>query len=320
MSNKSIGIIYNPTSGHKFSHNYAKKSLGMFNDLLSKGGYTCRDFSAGSAFQALTNVRSAIKQKEINYLIVFGGDGMVHLGFNAVAKTNIPLGIVPVGSGNDFAKAIKIPVNNIENVIRGISLGILHKSFKAIDCGQATPLDNNQTFSRTYFAGSLSAGLDAKINATANTLKIAPGPSRYFVAAMKELAVMQNYGYQVDYESNKFHEAGVLCCVSNSPYIGGGIMIAPSAEVDDGKLDLILGGKMNSMSALRLFLKAYKGLHTKDSRVTCAQVTKVILRQLPDSKEMPFLMADGEYVGQAPAEIEVCPKAVQIIFHPKALS
>jgi diacylglycerol kinase (ATP) len=84
-------------------------------------------------------------------------------------------------------------------------------------------------------------------------------------------------------------------------------------------LDLILAPELKFRDTFKLFIKAYKGLHVLDPKVISARVDEVTISQLDGSPTMPFLMADGEYVGTAPAKVEVCPKAVQIIFHPNAL-
>jgi diacylglycerol kinase (ATP) len=319
MTRKNIGIIYNPASGYKPFHSFTKQYVPMFNSLLSRAGYECIELSAATSDLALFNVKEAIKGKKIQYLVVFGGDGMVHLGFNAVAEAKIPLGIVPVGSGNDFARSVKIPINKIYEVIQGICFGILNASYKTVDCGVVEPLAGNNTLTKTYFAGSLSAGIDAEINLHANSLTLLPSGTRYFVASLKKMISLKPYGYKVHYGSHHFTQEGSICCVSNTPYVGGGVMIAPNAQYDDGLLDVILAPPVNPSEAIRLFLNAYKGLHVKDPRIIEAQVKSVTIQQLPDANELPFLMADGEYVGRAPVKVSVLPKAIDIIFHPSAL-
>jgi diacylglycerol kinase (ATP) len=130
---------------------------------------------------------------------------------------------------------------------------------------------------------------------------------------------LKPYGYKVRYGSHQFNREGSICCISNTPYIGGGVMIAPNAQYDDGLLDVILAPPVTPAEAIKLFLNAYKGAHIKDQRIIESQVKSATIQQLPDGNELPFLMADGEYVGRAPVKVSVLPQAIDIIFHPSAL-
>jgi len=315
---KVVGFVYNPESGYGLVKHLNKKYLPFLEKSLNKIGLETKNLSAVSYDKAIENVKNAIKKKEIDYLVCFGGDGMAHLAVNATVNSGIPFGIVPIGSGNDTARSLKIPIDEVEVVIKGIVYGIEAKHFKKIDLGKVSPIKGNNTFDPSYFVGVLSAGIDAKIARTANENKWLSGSTKYFFSSLKDLSTLKPYGYKIKYDNHKFEGKGVMCGVANQPIFGGGIEIAPGAKLDDGKFNLLLAQAINRPDAINLFFKAYKGQHIGDPRIIYETCKEVTIEQGPDGADIPILMADGEVMGTAPAKVEIVPKAVSVIMHPNA--
>ena len=117
------------------------------------------DLSGQSARQALANCKDAVASNRIDALLAVGGDGMVHLGVDAVAGTGLPLGIVAVGSGNDIAREFRLPILNVSNSIHQVMSSLFGERSRATDVMEITG-----SHGTTHALAVLSAGIDAAIN------------------------------------------------------------------------------------------------------------------------------------------------------------
>ena len=110
----TLGIVINPTSGRGKGKGFGEQALAEF----AKHAIEIIDLSAENFVTAAKNAKEAVEKKLIDGLVVVGGDGMFHLGVNAVVKTNIPIGLIAAGTGNDSARALGLPIHN---VVEGVS-------------------------------------------------------------------------------------------------------------------------------------------------------------------------------------------------------
>jgi diacylglycerol kinase (ATP) len=236
-------------------------------------------------------------------LVVVGGDGMVNLGANLVAGTKVPLGIVPSGTGNDTARSLGIPHDNIEAAI-GVLLDALTRPARVIDAGRIRRSDD----STTWFACMVSAGFDAVVNERANRMNWPKGPSRYNLAMLIELAVLRPITYRLVLDGVESTTTGVLISVGNGVSLGGGMKVTPDALLDDGMLDVLVVQRLTRLQFLRIFPRVFKGTHLSDPRVAVHRVRRVTI----DADDV-VAYADGERIGPLPVEIEVVPGALRVL-------
>ena len=248
----------------------------------------------------------------VDALVVVGGDGMVHLGVNALAgsgeaASTVPLGIVPNGTGNDFARTLGLPLNDVAAACRRITGGIASGG-RPVDLGRITAAGGC-----CWFAGVLSAGFDAAVNDRANGWRWPRGKARYNLAMLRELVAFRAIEYTVtDYtetdDGDTWDQGAMLISIANGQSIGGGMRIAPDARPDDGLLDLFVVRPLPRVRFLAVFPKVFSGRHIGHPAVEIRRVRKVRL-----SARNVVAYADGERIGPLPLIVEVVPGAVRIL-------
>ncbi|MBK4346270.1 YegS/Rv2252/BmrU family lipid kinase [Lacisediminihabitans changchengi] len=236
-------------------------------------------------------------------LIVVGGDGMVNLGTNLVAGTDVPLGIVPSGTGNDMARALGIPHENSAGAI-DLLLKQLQLPARTIDAGLIHRSDGGET----WYACMVSAGFDAVVNERANRMTWPKGPMRYNLALLYELIGLKPIRYTLTFDGEVTEVEGMMISVGNGVSLGGGMLVTPDAEVDDGLLDVLVVGRLTRLQFLRIFPRVFRGEHLTDPRVTVRRVKRVTI-----AAEGVAAYGDGERVGPLPVTIEVRPGALKVL-------
>ena len=235
--------------------------------------------------------------------VVVGGDGMVSLGVTLLAGTDVPLGLVPSGTGNDFARALGLPHDDHRAAI-GTLLGCLPLGPRTVDAARVTGADGRVT----WFAGTLSAGFDALVNDRANRMRWPRGRRRYDLALALELLALRRIRYELVVDGEASAVEGTLVSVGNGRSFGGGIEVLPGAVLDDGLLDVLVVERLSRLQFLRLFPKVAKGEHLGDRRVSVRRA-----RRLRIDAPGVVAYADGERVGPLPVEIEVVAGALRVL-------
>ena len=286
---RDIALLTNPTAGK----GKGGKARGAVLDKLRSGGLSVRDLSGQSADEALDLARAAVKDGA-EALVVLGGDGMVHLGVQAVAGTGIPLGIIPAGTGNDVARYFDIPrkdpVAAAEIVIRGDT--------RQVDLARS---------GTKYFATVLCAGFDALVNERANRMTWPKGQMRYNIATLSELRVFKPLHYTLDLDGQQLKIEAMMVSVGNGPSFGGGLRIAEGALLDDGMLDVIVIKPMSRGSLVRTYPKLFNGTHT-----THPQYEHHLVRTVTVASPGITTYADGERFGDLPLTVECAPGALTV--------
>lgn len=335
-----VGVVVNPAADQGRAAGAGAVTLAR----LREAGVDVVELSGASFDDALARASAAVAAG-LDALVVVGGDGMVHLGVNAVAQTGVPLGVVAAGSGNDLAHAVGLPVHAPAAAVR-VVLDALDGEppsgpagttderdvracpagrVRALDLAHVRPLPGSDAAPRWY-AGVLSAGLDAAVNATANAVTWPRGRARYAVAVLRELRRFAPFGYRVRTHGapgvgptagvrpgEVWEQAGTLVAVANGPRIGGGIQIAPGAALDDGLLDVVLAGPFSRLGAVRIFPLTYVGQHVRHPRVEVRRTCAVTLEATTEGTPPPAAFADGERVGTLPLAVAVVPGALRLL-------
>jgi len=234
-------------------------------------------------------------------LVVVGGDGMVSLGVNVLARSQVPMGLVAAGTGNDLARALGLPHDDPEAGIDAL-VEALGRPPQTIDLGLMQHGDL-----RTWFACVLSAGFDAVVNERANRMARPRGPSRYTIALLRELATFRPRRYAITIDGARRDQAAMLVSVANTPSLGGGMRIVPHADLADGVLDVFIVHPLSRMGLLGVFPRVFAGEHVDHPAVEFVRARRVRVEA-----DDIIAYADGERVGPLPVEVEVVPGALRM--------
>lgn len=303
--NRKIAVALNPTS----DHGRAAKHLGAILEALRNTGVEVADVSAATAAESLVLAQGAVADG-IDALIVAGGDGMVHLGLQAVAGTSTPLGIIAIGSGNDNARALDLPRHDVQGALsritRYLESGV---GTRSIDTARITRADG----SAELFLGVLSLGLDAHTNEIANTLTWPRGTLRYIRALVRAVRTHKPYGFTFIIDGEPMTTSVSVLAVANGPAFGGGLPIAPNALLDDGLLDLLMSAPLRRREIPTLLVRLAFGKHLTHPKVTHRLAKTVRIEASDLAAVPPVAYADGEVAGQLPLTAEMLPGALTVI-------
>ncbi|MGA9039400.1 MAG: diacylglycerol kinase family protein [Terriglobales bacterium] len=266
---------------------------------------------------------------EADAILIFGGDGTIHRHLAQLVKLQLPVLVVPCGSGNDFARSLNL--RNLQDSLaawRKFSTG--GSNMRKIDLGVITALDSKATESvatrnlkpetgnSSYFCCVGGVGLDGEIAHRANrlprwlrahggyALSLPSALLRYTPQPMKILAADVKHSEIFIERSN---QPTVVVAFANTPVYGGGMKIAPHAQLDDGQLDVCVVGNVSKLRLLRLFPSVYFGRHLGVREVEYFQVARLMIET-----EKPLdVYADGEYVCRTPIEVSAAPQALTVL-------
>lgn len=300
-----IGLLVNPTAGRSRAARY---HAGLAAEVR-RAGHLVVDLTGPDAASAQVNARAHLEG--LDAVIVMGGDGAVQLALNVVAGTGIPIGIVPVGSGNDNATGLGLPMDPAE------ALGLILSQLRTAPEGVPTDAIRVTTSHGTRWAMAiLNCGFDATVNELANTLKYPKGSLRYVRAVVQSLPDYRAAHYTVRADEWEWEGEGLLVGVSNTGYMGGGMHLTPDGLPDDGLLDVcIVNGVIGKLEFLTIFPRVFAGSHTTHRAVTIRPTRTIEISADQDH----VVYADGEFLGRLPLTAEVVPGAVRIFRGPTPL-
>ncbi len=235
-------------------------------------------------------------------LVAVGGDGMVHLAVQAVAGGETPLGIVPVGTGNDFATCLGLPAD-VDRSVHLITDGIATGRTTAIDAVRTT----RDTEGCGWWACVLGAGFDSAVNERANRMRWPRGPRRYDVAIFAELTSLRPHEFVLEVDGHREELAATFIAVGNAPAYGGGMRIAPTADLSDGLLDVTVVGPITRRDLIRFKSRVYEGTHVEHPAVSTRRGRLV---RLESAGLVAY--ADGERLAELPVTSECVPGALRV--------
>ncbi|MDO9398898.1 MAG: diacylglycerol kinase family protein [Herbiconiux sp.] len=258
-------------------------------------------------FDGLVRVVKEALAEPADALVVVGGDGLVNLGVNLVAGTGVPLGIIPTGTGNDFATGLGLPTGDHPAAIRTL-VEALERTPRVVDAARVTGPGLEGADDHRWFAGVLSAGFDAAVNDRANRMRRPRGASRYVIALVAELITLRPRRYRLEIDGEALEVDSCLLSVANNTTIGGGMRIAPHALLDDGLLDVFIVQPVSRLRFIRLFPRVFSGTHTELSVVEFRRGRTVRVEA-----EGIAGYADGERFGPLPLTVELVPGALAVL-------
>lgn len=289
-SSREIALLTNPVAGKGRGMRARDAALPR----LRAAGFAVRNLAGRDADEALDLARQCVADG-VESLVVVGGDGMVHLGVQAVAGTAIRLGIIPAGAGNDVARYLdlprKDPVAAADRVIAGRT--------RTIDLARS---------GGKYFVTVLAAGFDAIVNERANRMTWPKGQMRYNLATLAELRTFKPLRYTLDLDGETHRLDAMLVAVGNGPSFGGGLRITEGALLDDGMLDVVVIKPMSKVGLITTYPKLFKGTH-----VTHPQYEHHLVRRVTLAAPGIVSYADGERFGALPLTVECAPGALTVL-------
>lgn len=227
--------------------------------------------------------------------VVFSGDGLIGAVGGAMAGAETPLGILPGGRGNDLARVLEIP-DDPAAAVAVLAAG----NERRIDVGEANG---------KRFLGIVSVGFDSEANRLANETRFLRGNLVYAYAALRTLLSWKPGRFTIRVDEERYRFTGHSVSVANNRAFGGGMYIAPDAELDDGEFDVVTVGEMGKLRCLVNLPKVFKGTHVEEDEV---QVFRAPHLELTASRQFP-VYADGEHLTELPARIRILPKALSVL-------
>ena len=272
-------------------------------ERLRAAGVRVAIISGGSAADSTSLLRAAL-DAGTDAVLVAGGDGTVNLALQELAGTNVPLGIVPVGTGNDLAAALGVHGQHADSTVDAVLAGRTRR----VDLARVTRPDG----SSRLFGTVLASGFDSKVNDRANAMRWPRGHIRYDLAVLIEFLRLREVPFRVTLEladgsMETLDEPLVLVSVGNTRTYGGGIPICPGAVLDDGLLDVTLVRPAGRLRLLRLLPRVYRGTHLSVPEVRTRRVRSATL----DARALTAY-ADGDPIGALPVRIEAVPAALTV--------
>ncbi|MGG3466401.1 diacylglycerol kinase family protein [Neobacillus pocheonensis] len=254
----------------------------------------------------------AASNKEKKVIIAVGGDGTIHEVMNGIVNNiNITLGFIPGGSGNDFSRGFLIPSDPLEAL--HVICRLMKRDAQSIDAGKMTMEDQ----SVHYFINNMGAGFDASIAHEVNQSpikawlnKLSMGRLVYVYFLLKKLFTYKTSTIDLSIDGKKhIFEQTWFVTVSNQPYYGGGMKIAPQAEPDDGLFDITVVHKLSRLKLLLVFISVFWGkhIHFKEVKTFKGKVVSI------HSNSSLFVHGDGEHIGFTPLTIHLQTKALAVL-------
>ncbi|MGZ4202248.1 MAG: diacylglycerol/lipid kinase family protein [Thermoleophilaceae bacterium] len=229
-------------------------------------------------------------------VVAIGGDGLVGCLAGALQGTDSALGIVPAGRGNDLARVLGIPRDDAGAAARIVVDG----KERRIDVGAV----NGKPF-----VGIATVGFDSEANKTANEARYVKGDLVYLYAGLRTLAGWKHAAFDVTVDGQRHTMRGFNVAVANSKAYGGGMMLVPHAQLDDGRLDVMMVQAHSKLRWLASVPKVFKGTHVDNPAIRWLTGAEVEI-----SADRPFTVyADGDPIADLPATISVARQCLRVI-------
>jgi YegS/Rv2252/BmrU family lipid kinase len=281
-------LLVNPSSGG----GKALKLLPRVEAVLDSRRVPFRVVRTKSLEHGVAKALGAVEAGELP--VVVSGDGMIGAIGGAMAGGATPLGIVPVGRGNDLARVLGIPTEPEEAIEIALAGHV-----RTIDVGEA----NGKPF-----LGIASVGFDSDANRIANQSRLG-GNLVYAYAALRTLIAWKPARFTIAIGEQRTRMEGYSVVVANNSAYGGGMYIAPDADLEDGQFDVVTLAKLGKLRYLGNLPKVFKGTHVRIPQVQVVRASRLSL-----SASRPFAVyADGEHLTDLPADLRVIPHALGVL-------
>jgi diacylglycerol kinase (ATP) len=294
-----VTALTNPLSGHGSAVAAAQTAIAR----LHHRGVEVVEIIGDSAEDARYLVSAAL-DKGTDAVVVTGGDGVISNALQVLAGTDVPLGIIPAGTGNDHAREFGIPTKDPEAAADIVVDGWT----ETVDLGRI----RDNTGVNKWFGTVAAAGFDSLVTDRANRMRWPHGRLRYHIAMIAELSRLRLLPFRLVLDATEEIDAAItLAAFGNTRSYGGGMLICPNADRTDGLLDITMAHSDSRTKLVRLFPTVMKGTHVELDEVSTARAKSIHV-------ECPGInvYADGDFACLLPAEIYAVPAALRVLRAP----
>jgi YegS/Rv2252/BmrU family lipid kinase len=286
---RRFALMVNPAAGG----GRALEALPQVHATLDSLGAQHRTVTTRSIDHAYEEAMAAAAEGET--LVALGGDGLLRPLAGALKGTGSALAIVPCGRGNDLARVLGIP----EDPNQAARIAV-EGDERLLDVANVEG---------TPFMGIASFGFDSDANRIANEAKLVKGNAVYLYALLRTLVTWKPATFTVTVDGEPHRMTGYTVAVGNSKVYGGGMYILPQAELDDGKLDVMLAKRASKLRCMWDVPKLFKGSHTNLDYMEFLRGEVIEV-----SSDRPFVIyADGDPIGATPAIMRVERRCLRVI-------
>ena len=306
-----ISVVVNPSAGS----GHGARQLAALRRGLDALGAPYQIFETRGPGDASELARRAVEDAS-TVLVVVGGDGTLnevsqaYLDDAGSPRQGPPLALVPCGTGGDFPKSCGFARGGLDGALQRLGAG----ATRPIDLGVVTVHDRNGQARHRAFLNVASVGISGDVDErVARGPKWLGGKAAFLIGTVGAALEYRNVPMEIDIDGQPWHRGPVLiAAIANGQYLGGGMHIAPRAELADGWLDVVCVGDLSRGTFLRLFPSVYRGAHLGLEAVSTARGRHVEIR--PMGEQAPVLVdVDGETPGYLPLSARIFPGALQLV-------
>ena len=304
--NRHVTVILNPAAGS----GRAGARRAELEELLARAGRDSHEAGHAPVEWRIVETQASGQTAELaakaaeegaDVVAAAGGDGTCGQVAQGIVGTRAQLGVLPMGSGNDFARVL------------GLRTSELHHAVETIFTGSPRPIDLGRT-QDVWFANVAGCGFDAVTTQRAlKGFRFFRGRAEYLAAVLCSIGTYRLPHMRVTIDGESRELKCLLCSVCNTPSYGGGMKVAPDARIDDGLFDICLVGDCSIAEFLMAFPRVYKGTHVTHPKV---QMLRGKVVEVETDRPLPVLI-DGEVIGQSPVTFTIAPKALHVMFPPQ---
>lgn len=281
-------LVINPTAGSGKG-----AAIGtLVAAFLTKAKVEHEIISGNSAIALINHLEAFIeKYPDCTGVIAVGGDGLAHNVLQKTTPAQIPLAVIPAGTGNDFVRTLGWSLDELDPYLTKI----ISEPAQSMDLG---------VVDGEWFGAILSTGFDSIVNERANTMKWPKGPMKYNAAIAIELPRFKPRHYEIALDDRTISTQAMLIAISNGRSYGGGMLVCPEADIHDGYFDVMVLHPVSKLEFLKVFPRVFKGTHVTHPAVEIVRSKSVTI------KADAVAYADGERIGRLPVSAQCMPGAM----------
>jgi diacylglycerol kinase (ATP) len=281
-------LVINPVAGQGKGASVGTHVAGYLN---SRGIKYQIIFGRNGIDQADALQRFLDRNPDCSGVIAVGGDGLLHLVLQKITPAQVPLALIPAGTGNDFVRTLGWSLDDVDAILESV----LSKKPASVDLGL---VDGE------WFGAILSTGFDSIVNEKANAMSWPKGPMKYNAAIAIELPRFKQHHYEIVLDDRTISTQAMLIAVSNGRSYGGGMLVCPQADVSDGYFDVMVLHPVSKLEFIKVFPRVFKGTHITHPAVEIVRSKSVKITA------NAVAYADGERIGQLPVNAQCIPGAL----------
>lgn len=296
-----VQIILNPYARRW----HAQSKIPQIEEACKEAGLDYDLYVLPSAGKGKTAAITAV-ESGYDVVVAAGGDGTVNEVLNGLIVvagngSTPPLGVIPLGTGNDFSD-----MNHLPRVLIDSARMIAKGNTRQIDAGLVV-WDGH----KHYFGNNCALAMEPMVTIENVRITRLSGNIRYLVALVKALAKLKAWNFSMSWNSGQREGPMFLLSVCNGPRTGGIFLMAPNAQTDDGQFDIVSLPEVSKMTVLKLLPRLLRGTHINHGQVSCVRSPQISVKSNPGTP----IHADGEVLTESASEIsfEVLPKKITLI-------